>query len=64
MIKSISFIVSTQHFHFNKLKILRQPNQQYFFTVTKKKKNNNTKQNVASVVHISYKNSNINKNYT
>jgi len=38
MIKSISFIVLTQFFHFNQLKILRQPvtyffklNQQYFF---------------------------------
>jgi len=38
MIKSISFIVLTQFFHFSELKILRQPgylifklNQQYFF---------------------------------
>jgi len=42
VIKAISFIVLTQFFHFNELKILRQPgyfihvfklNQQYFFTV-------------------------------
>jgi len=48
MIKSISFIVFTQFFHFNELKILRQPglfllifistyffklNQQYFYGV-------------------------------
>jgi len=41
MIKSIFFIVLTQFFHFNELKILRQPgylifiklNQHYFFTV-------------------------------
>jgi len=48
MIKSISFIVFTQFFHFNELKILRQPglfllifistyffklNQQYFYAV-------------------------------
>jgi len=38
VIKLISFIVLTQFFHFNELKILRQPgytflklNQQYFF---------------------------------
>jgi len=38
MIKLISFIVLTRFFHFNELKILRQPgylifklNQQYFF---------------------------------
>jgi len=38
MIKSISFILLTKFFHFNELKILRQPgykffklNQQYFF---------------------------------
>jgi len=41
VIKSISFIVLTQFFHFSELKILRQPgyfiffklNQQYFCTV-------------------------------
>jgi len=40
MIRSISFIVLTQFFHFNELKILRQPsylffklNQQYFFSL-------------------------------
>jgi len=39
MIKSISFIVLTQFFHFNELKILRQPfKPTIFFTVLMKLK--------------------------